>query len=470
MKKLLAMLLVLMLALPCAALAEPSTAYTIALMNPVVSYMGQSIDMTGLDLELSAIVSDVGQFAATALVNVGQNFEHNALSAQAQLDSNGLTFTADGMSDVYSLDLKQFTNGFDVTTFLPMIPAYSMLKQPVQMQSAGVDMSLSARYAAVSELLSPYANNGSISIDRTQGELLINQLLTMVETASSSVNVDGVAELRAQRPAFDLNGALTVSGDPAANNGSYALVGTGNLYVGNPAESLPFDITLTDSASASNAIVNIHEPGGTEVVSIALDSVSTPDSDGRTAVQTDVAMTLTDSADPSVFEELMSLTYSATPKAGSRQMDYVVSLNVPEEETSASLLVSTGTNGDDIGFAIDMFYDDGSSAGSVFMYYTGAKAADALGTAISGQLSIGGDMDGMNLRLDTGLLLRDTATDTAEWAYDSSAAIPVESMDQMQSSAAMMGLMGIAGTAMTLINENVPGLAPFLSSMMAGMM
>lgn len=460
MKKLLAMLLVLMLALPCAALAEPSTAYTIAFKNPVLTMTGESLDMTGLDLELSALVSDVGQFAVTALVNVGPNFENNALSAQAQLDANGLTFTADGMSNVYSFDLTQFTNGFDVTTLLPMLPIYSLLKQPIEMDAAAIDMSVSARFAAISELFGQYAANGAISIDRTQGELLINQLLTSIETAASSMDVEGIAELREMRPAFDMTGSLTGSDQ------SYTLAGEGQLYAGESDEALRYDITLTDSAEAFDGVINLYEPEGSEVVTITIDSDSTAADNGRTAVNTSAVLTMTDTEDASVNEELMTITYTATPEAGSPKMEYVAAMDLPTEDTNVTLAVSTGTNGDDIGFAIDLFANADGSSGNGFLYYTGAKTVDELGTAFDGHFSIGADIDGESAKFETDLLLRDTAMDTADWAYDSTGAIDVEKMDETQSTTAMMGLMGIAGTALGLISQHVPGLAPLLGSMM----
>jgi len=179
-----------------------------------------------------------------------------------------------------------------------------------------------------------------------------------------------------------------------------------------------------------------------------------------------VNMTMTDTEDPSAYEELMSISYTATPEAGSPRMDYVAALNVPSEEAEFTLAVSTGTNGDDIGWAIDLFMNADGTSGNAFMYYTGAKATDSLGTAINGQFTIGGDFDGENAIFETGLLLRDTAMDTADWAYDSTGAIDVEKMDEMQSNSAMMGLLGIAGTAMTQVNQHVPGLAPLLGSLM----
>lgn len=468
MKKLLAMLLVLMLALPCVALAEPSAAYTVALMNPVITYMGESIDMTGLDLELSAIVSDIGAFAATALVNVGQNFEHKVVSAQAQLDTNGLSFTADGMSNAYSVSLSELT-GENVDVFLPMlsmVPVYSMLSESVAVEETTLDVSLSSRYGAFSELFAPYAENGSISIDKTEGELLVNQALTMLENVASGSDNGSIAELRAMRPAFDMNGSLTVTGNPAANEGSYTLIASGSMFTAESTDVMPYDITLTDSVNASNLALNLYEPGGTQVITIALDSTTTPAADGRNAVDTDITAIMSDTVSASAEEELATITYTATPVDGSRQMDYVFDMSIPSDSITMSLLVSNGTNGDDIGFATSLFFDDGYTGGSMYLAYTGAKSVDALGTAFNGHLSLGGDIDGQTASFDTGLLLRSTAMDTAEWVYDSAAAIALETMTEDQANTAMMGLMGIAGTAMTLINEHVPGLAPIIASMM----
>lgn len=459
MKRLLALLVALLMMLSCAAFAEPSTALTVAVLDPIIYANGETmLDMTGLGVELSAIVSDAGVFGLDAGAYVGEEYENTAAHAIAQLDANGLTFTAEGLSNIYSIDLAQYLNGFDVTTLLPSIPAHTLLSTPIEMEAVSIDLSQPVRYALIAELLTAYTTDGVIAIDRTAGELMINNLLTMIETAASSVDVEGIAELREARPAFDLNGTVTVEGDPSSGAGVVTITGEGNLYAGDSEDSVPFTLNYTDSADAVDLTVDVTE--GSDVLNIALNSDVTPTADGRDSVLT--TLNIGTSGEDNVIA-----TYSSTPAEGSAQMDYVASLEIPSEQQSLTFLLSTGTNGDDIGFAIDVFAEtpeDGST--SLYLYYAGEKVVDEVSTALNGAVSFGVDAGGESYAIDTYLLLQSAVDDTANWAYDSSAPIAIETISETDLSTLQAGLMGIAGTALTLINENVPGLAPLLSSLM----
>ena len=400
MKKLLALLLtVLMLISAGAALAEPSTAYYVSVMDPIVYSNGEtSLDMTGLNVDLGALVSDVGCFAAQALVNVGENYETSALAAQAQLDSNGLTFSIDGMEKVYSVDLTQFTNGFDVTSFLPQIPAHTLLNTPIEMESISIDLSLPVRHAFVTGMLAEFtAEDGAIAIDKTQGELIVNRVLTALETAGESLNVEGVAELRAQQLAFDLTGNVTVEGDPAANAGSYAIAGTGKLYAAGLEDGIPFELSFTDSVDAMNMTIDMGPEG--EKVVLTADSAFTTAADGRFGMDTIATATMNGE------EELIAIL-SALPVEESVQTDYVFSVQVPAEEADVTLMLSTGTNGDDLGFAFDVFATDGVDTFGAYLYYDGEKVVDEYGTALNGFVSVGVDSNSASYGVDTYLLLQ----------------------------------------------------------------
>lgn len=460
MKKMFALLLaLLMMFTTCSALAEPSTAYYVSVMDPVVYVNGEPVlDMTGLNVDLGALVSDVGCFALQALAYVGENFDIQAAGAQAQLDTNGLTFSIDGMENIYSLDLTQFTNGFDVTTFLPQIPAHTVLNMPVETEAVSIDLSLPVRYEGVTAMLAEFvAEDGSISIDKTQGELLINNVLTAMETAADSLDIEGVAEIRAMRIAFEMDGQLTVEGDPAANAGSYAITGTGKVYAEGHEDGVPVELNFSDSAEALN--MSLNAAGKYQSMSITMDNAFSSAADGRKGTESVTALTLND-------EELVEIVYTAAPVEESKQTDYVLSVNLPSEQTSMSVLLSTGTNGDDLGFGLDVFVDDGIDTAGMHLYYNGVKSVDELGTAINGFVSMGMDAGDESFALDTYLLLQATQTDTAEWAYDSANAIALETLSDTDAAALEAGLMGALGTAVTAITENVPGLAEIMSAMM----
>jgi len=459
MKKLLSLLVALLVAMNCAAFAEPSTAMYVSVMDPIVYYNGEPIlDMTGLNVDLGALVSDIGTFAVQALVNVGETYETSALAAQAQLDANGLTFSLDGMANAYSVDLSQFTNGFDVTTFLPMIPAHTFLNTPFEMKSYSVDLSLPVRYAACAGLMAEYiAEDGSIAIDKTQGELLINQLLTMLETAADSLSIDGIAEIRAQKIAFDLTGALTVEGDPASGSGSYAITGSGNLYDNSMETGIPFELTFADSAEETNFSVDMHQDE--DSAAFVLGNTYTTAADGRKGFECSGVIMVND-----VEEVLMGV--SVMPVEESRQMDYMFTMQVPDAQVDTAIILSTGTNGENLGFGLDVFANTEGDSVGLYLYYEGEKIVDEYGVALNGMVAAGVEYNEESYGFDTYLLLQKTNTDTSVWAYDSTGAIALETMDETQSSAMQMGLMGVAGTAVGAVMENVPGLAPIISSMM----
>ena len=460
MKKLFALLLALLMLLgTCSALAEPSTAYYVSVMDPIVYVNGEPmLDMTGLNVDLGAMVSDVGCFAVQALVNVGENYETSAAAAQAQLDTNGLTFSIDGMENIYTIDLAQFTAGFDVTPFLSQIPAHTLLNTPIEMEALSIDLSLPVRYAFVTGMMAEFtAEDGTITIDRTEGELIINRVLTALETAGEYVDVTGIEDLRAQQLAFDMNGALTVTGDPATDAGSYAITGKGTFYTKATPEGAPFDLNYSDSAEELNMSIAMTSNG--ETAALIANSTFTTATDGREGLQFTAALTLDD-------EEQALFAVTATPVENSRQMDYMLSVQVPEEEADITVILSTGTNGDNLGFALDVFVNNGSETSGLYLYYDGEKIVDEYGTALNGFVSAGIESNGETGGFDTYLLLQSTATDTTAWAYDSTGAIDIENMTETESSAMQMGIMGVAGTAVSAIMENVPGLAPIISSMM----
>ncbi len=461
MKKMLALILALMLALPFAALAEPSTSYTIALMDPIIGVDGMTLDMTGMDLELSGYVSDIGTFAADVLVNVGENFENNALCAYAQLDSKGISFSAEGLSNVYTVDLGEIV-GTNITPYLailPMFPVNTLLNQPMNF-NANIDLSLSTRAALVESLFASYNNGGTIAISSAQGEQLVDKVLDMVERIASSMGED-LSEVREAGLSFDMNACLTSGQD------GYVLTGNGNIYAeGN--DPLGYDISLNDSESATAFALNLHEPGGTERITLELNSNSTPGADGRSATQGTYGMYLADGAE--VMENFMQGSFSATPVADSTQMDYLVDVTIAED-AAISLLYSNGTYAEGLGFNFEIAVSDmKETVMQAYMYYAGEKSADEYGSMLNGYVSMGIGNEDQLYTFDTGLLLMSTAMDTANWVYDASAAIDVMNMDQNESNAAMMGLMGIAGNAYTLINEHVPGLAPMMDSLMGSIM
>ena len=459
MKKLFALLIALVMLLSCTALAEPSTAYTVAVLDPVIHYNGEPIlDMTGLDAELTGIVSDIGAFALQAFANVGAEHEISALFAQAQLDTNGLTFTADGLDSVYSFDLAPYLNGFDLTTILPSIPAYTFLNTlPIDGETveSEITLDLATRYALINALLGEYVTDGAISVDKTAGELAINQLLTMLETAAAKLDVEGIAELRQMRPAFDLTGSITTEGDPTTNTGSFTITGEGFLYAEDMEAPLPYSIEYTDETGDLDFTLTMSSPDSEETAVIALTANSEVVADGR--VQSDVVISML-----SNDEEAVSVVYTATPVEGSAQMDYILSLAIPADSSDLTFCVSTGTNGDDIGFTIDLFVTEGDNTDNIYLYYAGEKIVEEQTTAISGAVSFGVEFEDESYAIDLGLILQSAACDTADWMLNSGEAIAIESLSEEDAAALEANLDTVLETCLMALVENIPSFAALM--------
>lgn len=466
MKKLLAMLVALIMLLSCTALAEPSSAYTIAFMDPVIYYNDQPIlDMTGLDLELSGYVSDMGYFGLDLAAFVGPEYENTAAYAYAQLDPERVSFGAEGLSNTYTVDLSSLV-GMDISSYfsmLPMIPAHTLLNTPIDMSAMSIDLSLPVRYAAVTGMLAPYTNGSTITIDKTAGAQIIDSLLASIESAVASlegtidVDSDDIAELREVGLNFELNATLTVNGDPAANNGSYTISGSGSIDATEAPYPLPFTLQLTDSADVVDMDIVLTEPEAGEVMNITLDSTSAATADGRKSVNTALVM--------DIEGEALAVNYSATPVEGSAQVDHVLTLDIPESDAGLEFLFSNGTYEGGIGFSTCLtLIDDYSEPMAFYMDYAGEKTVDATSTTLAGSVYTGFMVDGESYDISTYLILIDSDLDTADWAYDSSSSINIETMSETDMSTAQMGLMGIAGTAMSLVSEHVPGLASLITS------
>ena len=181
--------------------------------------------------------------------------------------------------------------------------------------------------------------------------------------------------------------------------------------------------------------------------------------DGREGMECTAVMTIDG-------EEELLVALSALPIEGSKQMDYIFSLQAPSEEADITVMLSTGTYDEGIGFALDLFAYDGYDAVSAYLYYSGDKIEDEYGTALNGYVSLGVEAGEESFGFDTYLLLQATATDTTAWAYDSTGAVAIETLSENDAAAMQMGLMGVVGTAASAIMENVPGLAPIIASMM----
>lgn len=102
--------------------------------------------------------------------------------------------------------------------------------------------------------------------------------------------------------------------------------------------------------------------------------------------------------------------------------------------------------------------------------YAADIESDDAGTYATGSLSGSITVDGSSYVLNTFINTGSYSAASADWIMDGSSAIDVASMDEAQMNALQMGAVGILGTAATKLQENVPGMADIMSSLVSGMM
>ena len=138
MKKLtamLAILLALMLTLPC-ALAENSTTYSLSLLDPVLSQDGETVfDLTGLNVDLVASVTDGAAQALSLELYAGDNYDY-ITSLQIQLAEEGIVLHLDGMSQSYCLSYDQLAEMMGDETAAPVIKAIAPMVKSMALRSA----------------------------------------------------------------------------------------------------------------------------------------------------------------------------------------------------------------------------------------------------------------------------------------------------------------------------------------------
>ena len=466
MKKLLALFVAMaMLAvLPASALAEESTLYRLSIYDPILYVDDQAVlDMTGLNVDLLAGVTDSGVLSLMTELYTGEDVDY-ATGLYAQLDPAGLTFSMGGVANNYRVDLTPYL-GFNPCDLLSAFsPRTVMLSLPELVSGMGFELTAADRMNLVGDLFGSFvtdaATEGDTSthtfeIDRATGEALISQITSAVEQTT------GYPE--ATLTGFDLSGTIVATGNPENGEASVSVDATGNLYYAIDGETVaPFTLTYADDMATITGALTLESEAGSAVIGIegAFDTTD----DGRDS--SDVVVTLEDSVSGTT-----QMRFAAEPDAASDRVDYTFEALSSDEEVNLRAVLSTDSD-PDFAESFDLTLEVESSEESLFfstgyagdVYNDGDEFGDYRGGTF--YININDGVTDIYLDMILGLFTEDFR-DSAEWMLDYESAIDVETMTENDITLAVMSAVGVLGNVSSMIMEDVPGLAPYVEGMLS---
>ena len=466
MKKLLALFVAMaMLAvLPASALAEESTVYRLSIYDPILYVDDQAVlDMTGLNVDLLAGVTDSGVLSLMTELYTGEDVDY-ATGLYAQLDPAGLTFSMGGMANNYRVDLTPYL-GFNPCDLLSAFsPRTVMLSLPELVSGMGFELTAADRMNLVGDLFGSFvtdtATEGNTSthtfeIDRATGEALISQITSAVEQTT------GYPE--ATLTGFDLSGTIGATGNPENGEASVSVDATGNLYYAIDGETVaPFTLTYADVMATITGALTLESEAGSAVIGIegAFDTTD----DGRDS--SDVVVTLEDSVSGTT-----QMRFAAEPDAASDRVDYTFEALSSDEEVNLRAVLSTDSD-PDFAESFELTLEVESSEESLFfstgyagdVYNDGDEFGDYRGGTF--YININDGVTDIYLDMILGLFTEDFR-DSAEWMLDYESAIDVETMTENDITLAVMSAVGVLGNVSSMIMEDVPGLAPYVEGILS---
>ena len=450
--------------LPASALAEESTVYRLSIYDPILYVDDQAVlDMTGLNVDLLAGVTDSGVLSLMTELYTGEDVDY-ATGLYAQLDPAGLTFSMGGMANNYRVDLTPYL-GFNPCDLLSAFsPRTVMLSLPELVSGMGFELTAADRMNLVGDLFGSFvtdtATEGNTSthtfeIDRATGEALISQITSAVEQTT------GYPE--ATLTGFDLSGTIVATGNPENGEASVSVDATGNLYYAIDGETVaPFTLTYADDMATITGALTLESEAGSAVIGIegAFDTTD----DGRDS--SDVVVTIEDSVSGTT-----QMRFAAEPDAASDRVDYTFEALSSDEEVNLRAVLSTAAD-PEFAESFDLTLEVESSEESLFfstgyagdVYNDGDEFGDYRGGTF--YININDGVTDIYLDMILGLFTEDFR-DSAEWMLDYESAIDVETMTENDITLAVMSAVGVLGNVSSMIMEDVPSLAPYVEGMLS---
>lgn len=426
--QIIALVLALMLPLSAAAFAEDdSTVYTIAVMNPVLTRDGETLlDLTGLDVEFSAAVTDLGVLGLLMGCYAGDQLDL-VTSAQLQFDANGMAAYLDGMSSVYGLSASSIAEltGDPATLDAILVPMRTLLMDAAAQAEAfeiPEDWRFQAVHAVFSGLEISSQTQGevvhSFNFDCERADAALRDYAGLVDEANPGMKPGAVEQLEALGLTFEASGTVTATaGDGETGIGSVAIDAKGNLISTADQTSVPYTVDYSD--------------------------------DGQNVVCRAVI--------GSAGEEV-TLDFELSPVAGSRQINASFRMDAPSKNLTLLSEAALNTNGDDTGFDFSISGSNDVTALSMSVSYTGAMVEDDKGNYHLGQLSLASVADNEKYEFSSTIVAMQQEASTAAWMLDTASLTDVTTLDEQALSAAYMDALDQASAALSRLQELVPGM------------
>lgn len=435
--KLFALVLTLAMALSAVAIAEEpapdSTIYTLALMDPIVTCNGETlVDLTGLDLELAAALTDAGVLGLLLNVYAGENLDL-ITGAEMQFDANGFSLLLNGMSNLYGFtaeDLDAMTGVENYIETLTSIPMRTLAKTESETES--FDFSAEQRFALIREVFSgldvPADAQGevvhSFHFDRERASELLSQIAAAMDASGADPDVSFSDELNASGATFEISGTVTATpGDGESGLGSAVIDAEGTVLFDAEEDNMPFTVRYVDDGST-----------------VDCDVVLDPDG------------------------EAIALTFDLASVAGSREVDLSAGMTIPSESVVIGLDAELNNNGDDTGFACSLSYADDVDSGSFSVSYAGAMTGEGADRYHAGRLTLGMTADGESYEFATNVAVTSQDISMDAWALDSSAMVDLNAMDEDALNTVSTNVALQLVSALNDLQEQVPGLAALLGT------
>ena len=470
MKKLtamLAILLALMLTLSC-ALAENSTTYSLSLLDPILYQDGETVfDLTGLNVDLVASVTDGAAQALSLELYAGDNYDY-ITSLQIQLAEEGIVLYLDGMSQSYCLSYDQLAEMMGDETAAPVIKAIAPMVKSMALRSAidqgaaqlqqatdGMNLDM-LRWAPVIGMADAIVLDDEgkcvlpIHVELEEGSQALAGVRQSIEQSMANSEVNMNVE------AFSAEGEVTVYG---GENGyeRYTIDLSGEIKIEDEEYACPYTLTADVTADDMSIEFAVTQEDGTTLKMVLAKDETVEDPTVYEAYCLDLMKD--DSYYGSVFFQrsddegdwftITAITYGME-EDGSE--DDVVSISFvtdfnEEVDHSWGVTVSTYTGN----------YDDAADYTGLYFSYQGVDNASSDGNPYrEGYVELGMEDDETTVDFSIRLIEMRTEGDSEDWAIPFADSVNISEMSESDMNSAQMGLVGVIGEVAATLQEQFP--------------
>lgn len=470
MKKLTAMLAILLalaLTLSC-ALAEDSTTYSLSLLDPILYQDGETVfDLTGLNVDLVASVTDGAAQALSLELYAGDNYDY-ITSLQVQLAEEGVVLYLDGMSQSYCLSYDQLaemvgdeTSAQVIKMIAPMVKGMTLRsaidQSTVLLQQATEGMNLDMlRWLPVMGKADEIVLDDEgkcvlpIHVELEEGSQALAGFRQNIEqsVANSEVNMNVEA--------FSADGEMTVySGENGYER--YTIDLSGEIKIEDEEYIYPYTLTADVTDDDMTGEFAVTQEDGTTFKMVLSKDEEIEDPTVYEAYRLDfmddegyfAAAFFQRSDDEGDWLSIALAAYGSAEDGSEDSMaeiNFVTDFN-DDVDYSWGVTVSTYTG----------YYDEAEDLASFYFSYQGVDDASSDGNPYrEGYVTLG--MESVETTVDFSIRLIEVRTDgdSEDWTIPYADSVNISEMDESDMTSAQMGLVGVIGEVVATLQEQFP--------------